>query len=165
MQLRIDDLLYFNGWLDARESANARLAAIYRARFRPEFVPAFRAWMTQIRDLGLDRLCFILAGVGPIISLPALERLKHLPGLWVPEEVERRLRGVPEDCVEAEGFKLCSEIIEAVREIPGVAGVHLIAANLEEQVPQILGPAGIQGRRDEPVAATSGRDSGRREGH
>src|SRR3954447_5550554 len=46
-QLRIDDLLYFNGWLDARQSGNARLAAIYRARFRPEFVPAFRAWVAQ----------------------------------------------------------------------------------------------------------------------
>ena len=29
-QLRIDDLLYFNGWLDARQAGNARLAAIYR---------------------------------------------------------------------------------------------------------------------------------------
>jgi hypothetical protein len=46
-QLRIDDLLYFNGWLDARQSGNTRLAAIYRRRFRPEFVPAFRAWIAQ----------------------------------------------------------------------------------------------------------------------
>ena len=46
-QLRIDDLLYFNGWLDAREARDARLAAIYRARFRPEFTPAFRAWLAQ----------------------------------------------------------------------------------------------------------------------
>jgi hypothetical protein len=46
-QLRIDDLLYFDGWLDARERGDARLAAIYRARFRPEFVPAFRAWLAQ----------------------------------------------------------------------------------------------------------------------
>src|SRR3954466_7977393 len=46
-QLRIDDLLYFNGWLDAREAGNTRLEAIYRTRFRPEFVPAFRAWIAQ----------------------------------------------------------------------------------------------------------------------
>jgi hypothetical protein len=46
-QLRIDDLLYFNGWLDAREAGNAKLAAIYERRFRPEFVPAFRAWIAQ----------------------------------------------------------------------------------------------------------------------
>jgi hypothetical protein len=46
-QLRIDDLLYFDGWLDARRSGDATLAAVYRRRFRPEFVPAFRAWLAQ----------------------------------------------------------------------------------------------------------------------
>jgi hypothetical protein len=46
-QLRLDDLIYFNGWLDARQSGNTRLASIYRHRFRPEFVPAFRAWIAQ----------------------------------------------------------------------------------------------------------------------
>ena len=46
-QLRIDDLLYFNGWLEARQAGNARLAANYRRRFRSEFVPAFRAWIAQ----------------------------------------------------------------------------------------------------------------------
>jgi hypothetical protein len=46
-QLRIDDLLYFNGWLDAEAAGNDRLASIYRARFRTEFEPAFRAWNAQ----------------------------------------------------------------------------------------------------------------------
>jgi hypothetical protein len=46
-QLRIDDLLYFNGWLDARQAGDANLARIYERRFRPEFRPAFRAWVAQ----------------------------------------------------------------------------------------------------------------------
>jgi hypothetical protein len=46
-QHRIDDLLYFDGWLEARRSGDAELAAIYRRRFRPEFVPAFEAWLAQ----------------------------------------------------------------------------------------------------------------------
>jgi hypothetical protein len=46
-QLRIDDLVLFNGWLDAREAGNEELAAIYRRRFRPAFAPAFQAWMAQ----------------------------------------------------------------------------------------------------------------------
>src|SRR3954452_189853 len=44
-QLRLDDLNYFNGWLDARQAGNTQLAAIYRRRFRAEFVPAFRAFI------------------------------------------------------------------------------------------------------------------------
>jgi hypothetical protein len=46
-QLRIDDLVMFNSWLDAREAGDRELAAIYRRRFRPEFVPAFEAWTAQ----------------------------------------------------------------------------------------------------------------------
>ena len=46
-QLRIDDLVLFNGWLDAREGGDRELAAIYRRRFRPDFVPAFDAWIAQ----------------------------------------------------------------------------------------------------------------------
>jgi hypothetical protein len=46
-QLRIDDLLYFNGWLDARRTGDRKLEDIYRRRFRPAFVPAFEAWIAQ----------------------------------------------------------------------------------------------------------------------
>ena len=46
-QSRIDDLLYFNGWLDAHQSGNQGLARIYERRFRPAFVPAYRAWIAE----------------------------------------------------------------------------------------------------------------------
>jgi hypothetical protein len=46
-QLRIDDLLYFNEWLNAERGGERALATIYERRFRPEFVPAFRAWIAQ----------------------------------------------------------------------------------------------------------------------
>lgn len=46
-QSRIDDLLYFNGWLDAHQAGNEALAKIYQRRFRPAFVPAFDAWIAQ----------------------------------------------------------------------------------------------------------------------
>jgi hypothetical protein len=46
-QLRIDDLLYFNEWLDAEQAGDVTLARIYERRFRPAFVPAYRAWLAQ----------------------------------------------------------------------------------------------------------------------
>jgi hypothetical protein len=46
-QLRIDDLLDFNGWLDAHDAGDTRLARIYERRFRAEFRPAFRAWLAE----------------------------------------------------------------------------------------------------------------------
>jgi hypothetical protein len=46
-QQRIDDLLYFNGWLEARQRHDTTFEQLYRNRFRPEFLPAFRAWLKQ----------------------------------------------------------------------------------------------------------------------
>jgi hypothetical protein len=46
-QLRIDDLLYFDGWLNATRTGNKRLATAYLRRFRSEFLPAFDAWRVQ----------------------------------------------------------------------------------------------------------------------
>jgi hypothetical protein len=46
-QLRIADLLNFNGWLNARDRGDEHLQAVYERRFRAEFVPAFRAWRAQ----------------------------------------------------------------------------------------------------------------------
>ncbi len=44
-QLQIGDLVLVNGWFNAIESGNPRLAADYRRRFRPAFRPIFSAWL------------------------------------------------------------------------------------------------------------------------
>jgi methylenetetrahydrofolate reductase (NADPH) len=107
-------------------------------------VKLFADWMHMVRDLGLERRCFILAGVGPIKSLRALEHMRNeVPGMYIPEAVVRRLRGVPQDRVAAEGATLCSEIISEIKQIPGVAGVHVMAFNWEDAIPEILDRAGL----------------------
>ncbi len=115
-------------------------------------VAAFATWMAQVRDLGLDKRCYILAGVGPIRSLRALEHLRDdLPGVLIPDHIERRLRGVPGDRVADEGLNLAAELIQQVREIPGVAGVHVMAYGYERGVPEVLGRAGIREHAKEPI--------------
>jgi methylenetetrahydrofolate reductase (NADPH) len=111
-------------------------------------VALFTRWMQQVRDLGLDRKCFVLAGVGPVKSLRALEHMQRgVPGMYVPDAVARRLRGVPEDRVAAEGLALCAEIIAEVRTIRGVAGVHVMAFGWEVAIPEILERAGLAARQ------------------
>ena len=60
----------------------------------------------------------------------------------------RRLRAIPSDRTAAEGVLLAAEIVEQVREIPGVAGVHLLVAGNEQAVPGILDGAGVRVDRD-----------------
>ena len=108
-------------------------------------VPAFAGWMAQVRDLGLHEQCAILAGVGAVRSIKALDYMRnHVPGVEVPDDAYQRLRAVPPGKQTAEGIKLAAEIIQQLGEIPGVAGVHLLVAGNEQAVPDILDRAGIR---------------------
>ena len=107
-------------------------------------VDEFAIWMEKVRDLGLDTRCGILAGVGPIRSLRALEFMAGIPGVIIPPAFERRLRGVPADRVAAEGMAACAETVAALREVTGVAGVHVMAVGYERGVPEILETAGLE---------------------
>jgi methylenetetrahydrofolate reductase (NADPH) len=119
-------------------------------------VDAFGRWMAEVRDLGLDQRCWILAGVGPVRSLRALDRLHALPGVHIPGEVDRRLRAVPADRVAKEGSALCTEIIKQVREIPGISGVHVMAPGYEQEIPGILDAAGLPPRDAAEGASAAG---------
>jgi len=46
-QDRLQDLLNFNRWLEVSTQGDPTLANLYVRRFRPEFVPAFTAWLAQ----------------------------------------------------------------------------------------------------------------------
>jgi methylenetetrahydrofolate reductase (NADPH) len=108
-------------------------------------VAGFARFMAEVIDRGLDTRCAVLAGVGPIRSLRAYEFIRtKVPGVHVPDEVGRRLRGVPAERVAAEGVAICVETIQALREIPGVAGVHVMAFGYERGIPEILERAGLE---------------------
>jgi methylenetetrahydrofolate reductase (NADPH) len=107
-------------------------------------VPAFEHWMADVRRLGVPERCAVLAGVGPIRSLRALEYMRtQVPGIHIPDEVVRRLRSVPGDQVSKAGMSLCVETIGRIREVPGVAGVHVMAFGFEQGVAEIVERADV----------------------
>ncbi len=120
-------------------------------------VPIVERWMQQVRDLGLDKRCYILAGVGPIRTRRALDFLASLPGVYIPDHVVRRIKGTPEDKLEHEAMELCSETIQQLREIPGIRGVHVIASGWDDFIPEVMTRAGV-GKREpvEPAFAEVG---------
>jgi methylenetetrahydrofolate reductase (NADPH) len=107
-------------------------------------VGKFAEWMKMARDKGLHEKVKILAGVAPIKSVGAAKYMKtRVPGMDVPDSIVARLQGVAKDQVSKEGIKLCIDIINQVREIEGVAGIHLMAIEWEETVPAIVEAAGL----------------------
>jgi methylenetetrahydrofolate reductase (NADH) len=117
-------------------------------------VDVFAGWVARLGDLGLLDRCHILAGVGVIRSARMLEFLSsgNVPGVVIPEPVRKRLAAVPAEQTGNEGARLAAEIIARLRELPGVAGVHLLTAGYEKQTPALLEMAGVaEGRGPAPA--------------
>jgi methylenetetrahydrofolate reductase (NADPH) len=107
-------------------------------------VPRLEAFMGRVRELGLHERVFILVGVGPLRGEKAAEFMRSkVPGVYIPDDVVARLRGAPKGKQREEGKRICVEIIQQVRQIPGVAGVHVMAYRQEELVAEIIEEAGL----------------------
>ena len=108
-------------------------------------VEKFARFMEIVRDLGLHEKVYILAGVTPPKSVGMARYMKKfVPGLDVTDEVIERLKGAKDP--KEEGINICVDIIKQVREIPGVAGVHVMAIGWEQAVPEIVSLAGLSPR-------------------
>lgn len=110
-------------------------------------VEMFRGFMARARDLGLTEKCFVLCGVGPLASAKTAKWIRsNVPGVHIPDHVINRLEGAQDQ--KAEGKRLCIDILNEVKEIPGVAGVHVMAYRQEEYVAEIVRDSGVlKGRK------------------
>ncbi len=109
-------------------------------------VPMFRRYMEQVRELGLHEKVFILVGVGPLASARTAEWIRsNVAGVHIPDSVIARLKGAQNP--KQEGIRLCVDIINEVKEIEGVHGVHIMAYRQEQSVPEIVERSGVLGGR------------------
>jgi methylenetetrahydrofolate reductase (NADPH) len=101
-------------------------------------MPRFRDFMKKAVDMGLTEKAYILAGVTPMKSAGMANYMsKFVPGMDVPEDLIKRLKGVEKGKQAEEGIKFSIEQIEEFKEMEGVAGVHLMAIEWEHKVPEI----------------------------
>lgn len=142
-------------------------------------VPAFARYMEKVRELGVHEQTYILAGVGPLKS-PGMARYmkNNVPGILVPDELIQRMTDagaqwdtIPKDELtkedksaranawKQEGIQVCIELIQELREIEGVAGVHIMAIEWEEAVKPIVEGAGLYPRPDVSQSAPAVEES------
>ena len=104
----------------------------------------FARWMEAVRKQELHKKVYILAGVAPIKSAGAARYMKNkVPGMDVPDEIVDRMASAPKGEAKQMGIDLCVDIIKQVRQIEGVAGVHIMAIEWEEAVAEICEKAGL----------------------
>lgn len=104
----------------------------------------FELWMKMARDRGLHEKVYILAGLTPMKSVGMARYMKNrVPGMDVPDDVIKRLSGVPKDKQPEEGITMCVESIQRLKEVEGISGFHIMAIEWEEKVPEIVQRAGL----------------------
>lgn len=104
----------------------------------------FKKYMKQAHDMGLTEKVYILGGITPMKSLGMAKYMKNfVPGMDVPDEIPKRLKSVNKKEQANEGIKIAVEQIQEMKEIPGVAGVHIMAIEWEPKVPEITEAAGL----------------------
>jgi methylenetetrahydrofolate reductase (NADPH) len=103
-----------------------------------------REFMQAVVDMGLHEKAFILGGV----CIPKSARAAHyiaerVPGTDIPEVILDRLDGTPKEKQADEAVRLSVELIHELKEMPGIAGVHVMGINFEEGIVRVIEEAGL----------------------
>jgi 5,10-methylenetetrahydrofolate reductase len=113
-----------------------------------------RRFMADVVKMGLHEQVKILVGITPMKSPKMARHMQsNVPGLQVPEALCKRMEGAADP--KEEGIAIAVETIHAVREIPGVAGIHLMPVLWEDVVPQVVERAGLLPRPTVEPAVTA----------
>jgi methylenetetrahydrofolate reductase (NADPH) len=105
-------------------------------------IAKFSEWMKMITKEDLDGQVHILAGVIPIRSAGMARYMRdYVSGVSIPDEIITRMEEAGD--AKREGLAIAIEVIEQLKEIPGVHGIHVMAVGWEDAVPEIVERTGL----------------------
>ncbi|MBU2489411.1 MAG: methylenetetrahydrofolate reductase [Proteobacteria bacterium] len=105
-------------------------------------VAAFAEAMARAVDMGLTEKTAILGGIILPRSAGMLKYMnRSVPGVVVPDAMIQRMEKSKDPAKE--GRQIFLELIEGVRAIPGIKGVHLQAIEAEHLLPDLIRDAGL----------------------
>ena len=104
-------------------------------------------YLACLRDEGITENLSVLVGIGPIPSAKSARWMReNLFGVKIPDTLIDRLEGAADP--KAEGRRICVELMQQMREIDGIAGVHLMAPRRREEIPEIIEESGVLSDRN-----------------
>jgi 5,10-methylenetetrahydrofolate reductase len=106
-------------------------------------VEALSAWADVVRKRGIFERAAAIIGVAPLRSAKQARFLNdRVPGVTVPDDIVHALDEAGPDA-ETEGTRQTIEVIRHLREIPGIAGVHVMGMGHEDAVRRVIEGAGL----------------------
>ena len=104
----------------------------------------FRTYLDLAKKEGLHEKVKILAGVTPLKSAGMAKFMKKMvAGMDIPDAVIKRIADEPKEKQAGKGIEMCIEQIQELKEMEGIAGIHVMAIEWEEKLNQIIGGAGL----------------------
>jgi methylenetetrahydrofolate reductase (NADPH) len=96
-----------------------------------------RRYMARLAEHGLADKVFVLIGVAPLRSAKSARWMKEkLFGTIIPDALVERMEQAADP--EAEGRRICVEVIRDLSDVPHVAGCHIMAPNNDAAVPDVI---------------------------
>lgn len=119
--------------------------------FEPE---RLSLWLEQLYKRDVLGKVFILIGLAPLKSYrTALYLNNKVPGVYLPETIMKRMEKAGDNGGE-EGISILLELIDSVKGMKGVNGIHLMTLGWEDIVERVVKDAGLF-RKGSPVEEKS----------
>jgi methylenetetrahydrofolate reductase (NADPH) len=100
-------------------------------------------WLNELAKRNLLQLVYILVGITPLKTVKMATYMNDdVPGVTIPKALMKRLEDAG-DGVEEEGIQIALELIEKIKTLQGVHGIHIMAVGWEEIVPRIVTEGGL----------------------
>jgi methylenetetrahydrofolate reductase (NADPH) len=100
-------------------------------------IDRFLQWIDEIRSNRIDKKIFILAGVTPLKSIKMTERMKYyVPGVDIPDKLYDRIINAKDP--KKEGYSIALEILNELKKINGIHGIHITALFWEDIIPSLV---------------------------
>lgn len=99
-------------------------------------------YMARLNDHGLTEKMYFLVGLGPLRSANGARWMRdNLYGTVMPDGLIRRMEAARHP--RQEGISICAELLQQAKEISGVAGAHLMAPGMHDEIVEAVKLAGV----------------------
>lgn len=109
----------------------------------------FTEYMEQLDKHGVLGKAHLLAGIAPVKNAKAARFMNQIPGIHFPKHLIERLENATDP--KEEGVQIALEIIEKVRKIPGISGLHFMSVTWESIVPRLVVESGLRSEKSSRV--------------
>ncbi len=111
-------------------------------------IESFKIWLNAAKEAGITDKAVIIAGILPLESAEEAVKLRDkYTDFTIPDRIIERIKNAGDaEAQRKEGIAVCVEIIEQLKGVSGLGGIHILSGGKESVIPEILTASGLSGK-------------------